>query len=286
MPSKTRLPRFWRRPRYALLTSGETLPPGNWAKRLRVRSAERIFVRTQELHNLRRANVPVIGREQTVGLHFAVFAAHTARLRAIERPVAPAQILFSQVLDKPAKPLAVVTAIERLASAEFTNPQRNSGFRVQQESCARVVGLPQLFIMLESVPRKNVRVRRVHHALRNLQHQRQRSKRGEIGGILRSLDHYEQAGIFSQHGVAAALGSRVPIQPRIEAAPLRSAAQFIAQVSADHPALLFVTAHDGSPVGQPFFLGIFRVVPEPVVIIILAADRKSTRLNSSHEWIS
>jgi hypothetical protein len=67
----------------------------------------------------RRADVLVIGGEQTVGFYVAEFAAHTDGLRAVERPVAPAQVLFAQVFDKPAKPLAVVAAIERLARAEF-----------------------------------------------------------------------------------------------------------------------------------------------------------------------
>src|SRR5689334_4520284 len=63
----------------------------------------------------------------------------------------------------------------------------------------------------------------------------------------------------------------MPIETRIGAAPLRAAAQFVAQIRGDYPALLFVATHDAAPIREPFFFGIFRVVPETIAIVIFAA---------------
>ena len=75
----------------------------------------------------------------------------------------------------------------------------------------------------------------------------------------------------SEYSVAASLGGGMPVQFRIGAAPCCSAAQFITQISSDNPWLILVAANDGFPISQPLAFGIFGVVPEAVVVTLIAA---------------
>src|SRR6266849_453559 len=148
--------------------------------------------RPQQFHNLGRRDVLVIRRQQSIRFHVVIFSAFTAGLRAVERPVAPAQIAFPQILHEPVKPPAILPAVQRLARSKFAHPQRNPRLRVQKISGARIVSLLQFVVTLEPMRGRSgsVSVWRINQPIENFQYNRQLRKSGEVRGVRRAFYHH------------------------------------------------------------------------------------------------
>jgi len=181
----------------------------------------RSFDGAQEFDDLGRGDVLVVGGQQTIGFDRVILATLTTGLRAIERPIAPAQIVFPEILNEPAEPLAVPPTVKGLARAKFTDPQRDRRSGVEQVSGARVVGLPQSVVVLELLLGGGVGVRRVDQAMGDLEHNRQLGEPGEVGRVLRPLHHNEKIGIGAENDVTASFSGGMPVESWIGAAPLR-----------------------------------------------------------------
>ncbi len=114
---------------------------------------------------------------------------------------------------------------------------------------------------------------------------RQLPERREVRRIIRAFHHHKQFRIRSKHGIAPTLRGCVPVQMGVFSAPLRSTSQFVAEVSAYHPFLMLIPAHDSLPIREPFLLGIFRVVPKGIAVVVLAAPIRAAHMiiENNHE---
>src|SRR5215469_7429631 len=100
--------------------------------------------------------------------------------------------------------------------------------------------------------------------MRNWQSHGKLGDPGEVGGVMRSLHHDQEAWVCAKHRRSSPFRGPVPVPFGVVSAPGSAIAQFIAKICSDYPLLLAIALRDRCPVSEPAILGKLSAVPQSI----------------------